>query len=216
MKAIVLLSGGLDSTTCLAKACSEGYTTYALSFNYKQRHIVELEAAKKIASQYKVKEHYIVDISLPSIYTSSLTNEDINVPDYKKQESIPNTYVPGRNTLFLSYAMSLAESIQAESIWIGCSSIDYSGCPDCRPDYIKAFQQLIGLAIPNGINGKKLTIQTPLITLSKAETIALGLSLGVDYSQTISCYKATKENPACGQCDSCVLRNKGFEELKKS
>lgn len=215
MKAIVLLSGGLDSTTCLAKACAEQYQTYALSFNYSQRHIVELEAAKMIAKKYNVLEHYIVDISLPNTNTSSLTNKNINVPEYTSQANIPNTYVPGRNTLFLSYAISLAEAIQADSIWIGCSSIDYSGYPDCRPEYIKAFQNLVDLAIPAGINNKPLTIRTPLINLSKAETIALGLELGVDYSETISCYRATVDNTACGECDSCVLREKGFAELNQ-
>jgi 7-cyano-7-deazaguanine synthase len=215
MKAIVLLSGGLDSTTCLAKACAEQYQTYALSFNYSQRHIVELEAAKMIAKKYNVLEHYIVDIRLPNTNTSSLTNKNINVPEYTSQANIPNTYVPGRNTLFLSYAISLAEAIQADSIWIGCSSIDYSGYPDCRPEYIKAFQHLVDLAIPAGINNKPLTIRTPLINLSKAETIALGLELGVDYSETISCYRATVDNTACGECDSCVLREKGFAELNQ-
>jgi len=215
-KAIILLSGGLDSTTCLALAKQQKLETYALSFNYQQKHSVELTAAKKIAKHYAVNDHYIVDITLPNNQLSSLTNNNLTPPQYSANSDdthIPNTYVPARNTLFLSYALSLAESIQANSIWIGCSVIDYSNYPDCRPEFIQSYQQLIDNAVPLGVNNQPIKLKAPLLNLSKAETIKLGLSLGVNYSMTISCYCATAEQPACGKCDSCVLRQKGFAEI---
>jgi len=205
-KAVVLLSGGLDSTTCLALAQQKQLELYAISFDYGQKHNVELEAAKKIAKKFQVKEHCIIPIKLPDSSTTSLINQDLQVPEYSKTKSIPNTYVPARNTIFLSYALNLAESINAKSIWIGCSSVDYSGYPDCRPEFIKAFNNLINLSI-------KITIEAPLMYLSKAETIKLGHSLGVDYTKTISCYNATLEKSACGYCDSCILREQGFKAL---
>lgn len=212
-RAIILLSGGLDSTTCLALAKHQGWRVWALSFDYAQRHCIELDAAKKIAKQYEVQAHYIVPIQLPDGHSSALTNNELTIPRYAPhQDLVPNTYVPARNTLFLSYALGLAETIRATSIWIGCSSVDYSGYPDCRPAFIEAYQQLANTAIPEGIQGQPVQIVAPLMSLSKAETIKLGLSLSVDYDTTISCYQATATKPACGECDSCQLRQQGFQQ----
>lgn len=206
-KAIVLFSGGMDSTTCLAIAKSEGYDSHALSFDYKQRHHAELNAAKKIAAHFKVK-HTIID--LPSIRGSALTDQNIKLPEYNGSKAIPITYVPARNTIFLSYALALAEVENASHIFIGVSAVDYSGYPDCRPEYIEAFQTLANLATKVGVEENNIRIKSPLISLSKAETIKLGLSLGVNYQMTVTCYQATSAGLACGKCDSCMLRKKGF------
>jgi len=208
-KAVVLFSGGLDSTTCLAIALSEGYDCHALSFDYNQRHAIELNAAKAITTRLHVT-HKILPI--PNLGASSLTDENIAVPKHTQNLKIPNTYVPGRNTIFLSFAMAYAEVIDAEAIFIGVSAVDYSGYPDCRPEYIEAFQKLANLATKRGIEHHPLEIKTPLIKLSKAETIQRGHALGIDYTYTVSCYQANQQGEACGQCDSCFLRKKGFSD----
>lgn len=210
MKAVVLLSGGLDSTTCLAIAKAKGFDCYALSFDYGQKHNSELIAAQKIAKYFGVVQHEIIKLSLGRFGGSALTDSSIAIPDYSGKNSIPLTYVPARNTIFLSIALGWAEVINAETIFIGASSVDYSGYPDCRPEYLQAFQQLANLAIKTAVEGKQIKIEAPLINLSKAETIELGRSLGVDYAMTISCYRSTDEGFACGHCDSCILRKKGF------
>lgn len=214
-KAVILLSGGLDSTTCLAIAKSEGFDCHALSFHYGQKHLVELEAAKKIAKKYDAK-HTIINIPIWQFATCALTNPEISVPEYAGHESVPVTYVPARNTLFLSFALAIAESIQAKDIFIGVSAVDYSGYPDCRPEYISAFQHMANLATKMGIENNSITVHTPLIHLSKKETILRGLSLGVDYYDTISCYQADHEGRACEKCDSCFLRKKGFQDAAMS
>lgn len=211
-KAIVLLSGGLDSTTCLATAKNKGYECYALSFDYGQKHSVELKQAKKIAQQMQAAQHEIVTLSIGNFGGSALTDESIDVPDYTGGNVIPSTYVPARNTTFLSIALGWAEVIEAQAIFIGVSAIDYSGYPDCRPEFISAFQHLANVATKMGVEGQPITIETPLIQLTKAQTIQLGHSLGVDYSQTISCYSADDKGRACGRCDSCILRKQGFIE----
>ncbi|MDK2917339.1 MAG: 7-cyano-7-deazaguanine synthase [Candidatus Petromonas sp.] len=207
-RAVVLLSGGLDSTTCMAVAKSEGYDLYPISFDYGQRHNRELECAKKVAKHFGVKEHKI--IKMDNVGGSALTDQSIDVPDYKGDADIPVTYVPARNILFLSYALGYAEVLEAEAIFIGVSAIDYSGYPDCRPEFIKAFQKVIDVGTAAGVKGKSIEVKTPLINLSKAETIKLGTKLGAPYELTTSCYRG--EEKACGVCDSCVLRLKGFEE----
>lgn len=212
-KAIVLLSGGLDSTTLLAYAQNQGYRCYALSFNYGQRHNAELVAAAEIAGRYQVEEHKVINLGLGSIGGSALTDSHIEVPT-TPQEGIPVTYVPARNTLFLSFALAWAEVIQAHDIFIGVNAVDYSGYPDCRPAFIQAFQQLANLATKAGVEGQNFVIHTPLITLSKAEIIALGIKLGVDYGKTVSCYAANEAGQACGQCDACRLRKAGFTHAK--
>jgi len=212
-KAVILLSGGLDSTTCLAYAMSEGYACYALSFDYGQKHHAELFAAKKIAQKFNVEKHEIINLtSIGRLGGSALTDESIHVPAHTESASIPVTYVPARNTIMLSIALGWAEILEADAIFIGVSSVDYSGYPDCRPEYIKAFTDMAKLATKQGVEGKPIQIQTPLIHLSKAETSRLGVSLGVDYAETISCYKATDDGLACGECDSCYLRKKGFRD----
>ena len=211
-KAVVLLSGGLDSTTCLAVAKDAGFECYALSFNYGQKHNVELVQAKAIAQNFSVKQHEVVSLSIGNFGGSALTDENIEVPEYSGTKDIPVTYVPARNTTFLSIALGWAEVIEASSIFIGVSAIDYSGYPDCRPEYIAAFQDLAGLATKAGVEGRPIKIETPLISLSKADTIKLGASLGVDYAMTVSCYCADDAGYACGSCDSCMLRKQGFEE----
>ena len=211
--AVILFSGGLDSTTCLAYAKSNGFNCYALSFNYGQRHTAELNAAKRIAAHLDAK-HIIMDLPISQFGGSALTDDKIAVPDFKGDNEIPITYVPARNTIFLSFALGWAEVLKANDIFIGVSSVDYSGYPDCRPEYIQCFQQLAKLATKVGVEEGNIRLQTPLITLSKAETIKLGLSLGVDYRMTVSCYKANNEGHACGKCDSCVLRTKGFSDAK--
>lgn len=212
-KAVVLLSGGLDSTTCLAIAKSQGYDCYALSISYGQKHNAELNAAKRIAEHYQVIEHRIIEIDIRQFGGSSLTDDNIDVPDYSGEGGIPNTYVPARNTIFLSIALGWAEVVNADNIFIGVSSVDYSGYPDCRPEYILAFQNMAGLATKSGVEGHPIRIHAPLVYLSKAETIRIGTELGVDYGLTTSCYRASLDGEACGECDSCVLRRRGFEEL---
>jgi 7-cyano-7-deazaguanine synthase len=219
LAAVVLLSGGLDSTTVLAIAKSEGFTVHGLTFRYGQRHSAEIEAAKRIARRAGVARHHIVDIDLTQFGGSALT-ADIPVPKDRDlapsspaAQEIPVTYVPARNTIFLSYALALAEVTGSSSIFIGVNALDYSGYPDCRPEYIKAFEHLANLATRAGVEGKtRVTIRTPLIALSKAAIIKLGISLGVDYSQTTSCYDPGRNGEACGRCDACQLRLKGFSE----
>ncbi|SFV65533.1 Queuosine Biosynthesis QueC ATPase [hydrothermal vent metagenome] len=214
-KAIVLLSGGLDSTTCLAIAKSKNYEIYAISFDYGQKQKSELDFAKINAKKFEVKKHWIVNISLGDLGNSALTDKNIEVPDFSNNEEIPVTYVPARNTIFLSYALAYAEVVGASDIFIGVNSVDYSGYPDCRPEYIASFQKLANLATKQTIEGLKIKINTPLINLDKSEIIELGLSLKVDYQKTISCYKADNNGNACGKCDACVLRKKGFKKLLK-
>jgi 7-cyano-7-deazaguanine synthase len=210
-KAVVLLSGGLDSSTVLANAKAEGYDVYALSFDYGQRHDSELDAAKAIAAKEGVIEHKVVPMNLRSIGGSALTDDAIEVPT-EEVEGIPATYVPARNTVFLSIALGWAEVVDADAICIGVSAVDYSGYPDCRPEYIEAYEKLANLATKRAVEGRPIKILTPLINLTKAQTVELGIKLGVDYSLTVSCYQANKQGEACGKCDSCRLRIKGFEE----
>jgi 7-cyano-7-deazaguanine synthase len=210
-RAIVLLSGGLDSITVLALAKQQGYRCYALSFDYGQRHNAELAAAAQIASDYRVEEHKIIKLGLGSIGGSALTDEHIAVPD-TLQAGIPVTYVPARNTIFLSFALGWAEVLKLHDIFIGVNAIDYSGYPDCRPEFIKAFQNLANLATKAGVEGEHFTIHTPLISWSKAEIIKQGVALGVDYQRTVSCYSADEKGRACGVCDACRLRKAGFTE----
>ena len=214
-KAVVLLSGGLDSTTTLAIARDEGYETYAMSFRYGQRHAVELQCAKNVAKALSVKQHIVVDIDLRTFGGSALT-ADIEVPkdrsDAEMEDDIPITYVPARNTIFLSYALAYAEVLVADTIFIGVNAMDYSGYPDCRPEYINAYQTMANLATQAGVEGKtKLKIRAPLMDKTKAEIIRIGVALGVDYSLTFSCYDPDAEGRACGGCDSCLLRKKGFK-----
>ena len=209
-KCVVLLSGGLDSVTALAMAEAEGYACYALSFAYGQRHNAELDAATKIAQAHQTKDHLILNIDLGRMGGSALTDNTIDVPE-QGGEGIPVTYVPARNTVFLSYALAWAEVLHADAIYIGVNAVDYSGYPDCRPEYIEAFQAMAGLATKAGVEGQKLTIETPLIHMSKAEIIQAGTQMGIDYSLTVSCYQADAEGLACGVCESCRLRKAGFE-----
>ena len=209
-KAVILLSGGLDSATTLAIAKSEGYECYALSVNYHQRHIAELEAAKKIAAHFNVKDHKTVELDLSWMLTSALTNPDLKVPT-ELSAHIPVTYVPARNTLMLTLALGWAEVIGAHDIFIGVNAVDYSGYPDCRPEYIAQFQNMANLATKSAVEGKTIQLHTPLIDLSKEAIIAKGVHLGVDYSVTVSCYQADKDGLACGVCDSCRLRQNGFK-----
>ena len=216
-KAVVLLSGGLDSATALAIAISEGYQPYALSFRYGQRHTVELDAAARVASALGAAAHVIAEIDLGMFGGSALTDAALAVPHHDSADdlgdAIPVTYVPARNTIFLSFALAWAETLGSSDIFIGVSALDYSGYPDCRPEYIAAYEQMAGLATKAGIEGRQqLKIHTPLIQLTKAETISRGLELGVDYGLTHSCYDPAGSR-ACGSCDSCLLRGRGFAEL---
>ena len=212
-KAIVLVSGGLDSATCLAIAQAEGYACYALSFDYGQRSVSELSAAARLAEAAGVVAHKTLPIDMGAIGGSALTDRSIAVPEQETQ-GIPVTYVPARNTVFLSYALAWAEVVSAEAIFIGVNALDYSGYPDCRPEYINAFQSLIDLATKAGVEGKSIALRTPLIDLTKAEIIDVGLQLGVDYAVTVSCYQADEDGRACGRCDSCRLRMKGFADAQ--
>lgn len=218
-KAVVLSSGGLDSTTVMAIAKNEGYHIYSLSFSYGQRHRHELQAAKRVAEEMHAKKHIIIDINMREIGGSALT-ADIAVPkgrNFHEMKDIPVTYVPARNTIFLSFALAWAEVLECENIFIGVNAVDYSGYPDCRPEYIRAYEQLAALATKAGVEGKqKLRIHTPLIKLTKAEIIKKGNELGVDYSLTLSCYDPSRDGKACGLCDSCLLRKKGFAEAEIS
>jgi len=216
-KAVVLLSGGLDSTTALAVAKVQGYQPYALSFRYGQRHLAELDAASRVAKTLGVKEHLIAQIDLRRFGGSALTS-DLQVPKGRAAaamaEAIPVTYVPARNTVFLSFALAWAEVLGASDIFIGVNALDYSGYPDCRPEYIQAYEQMANLATKAAVEGRqKLRIHAPLIRLSKGEIIRKGLELGVDYALTSSCYDPSPVGQPCGQCDSCLLRAKGFAEV---
>ena len=210
-KAVVLLSGGLDSVTTLAIAQSEGYECYALSFRYGQRHDAELVASEKLVKSMKVIRHQIFDLDLSLFENSALTNHTLAIPT-QSADDIPITYVPARNTIFLSVALGWAEVLEASAIFIGVNAVDYSGYPDCRPEFISAFQSMCDLATKASVENRGVKIITPLIKLTKAEIIQMGLQLGVDYSQTVSCYQATQEGKACGVCDSCQLRRQGFDE----
>lgn len=214
-RAVVLLSGGLDSATTLAICRADGFEAHALSFRYGQRHAQELQAAAKVAQSLGATEHRTAEIDLRLFGGSSLTDE-IAVPKARSAEEmtgkIPNTYVPARNTIFLSYALAFAETIGAHDIFLGVNALDYSGYPDCRPEFIRAFEQLANLATRVGVEGAPFRIHAPLIALTKAEIIGRGISLGVDYSLTLSCYDPASDGRACGQCDSCQLRLKGFRE----
>lgn len=213
--AVVLLSGGLDSTTVLAIAKDRGYLPYALSFRYGQRHAVELEAARRVAASLGVERHVVAEIDLRVFGGSALT-ADIAVPKHGNSaelaEDIPTTYVPARNTIFLSFALAYAETVGAQDIFIGVNALDYSGYPDCRPEYIAAFQQMANLATKAGVEGASMTIHTPLIAMTKAEIVRAGSALGVDYGLTSSCYDPSVTGQPCGHCDSCLLRLKGFKE----
>ncbi|OBH86646.1 7-cyano-7-deazaguanine synthase QueC [Mycobacterium scrofulaceum] len=213
--AVVLLSGGLDSTTVLALAKDRGYVPYALSFRYGQRHAIELAAARRVAQAQGVARHVVADIDLRVFGGSALTS-DVAVPKHDTVDAltdeIPSTYVPARNTIFLSFALAYAETVGARDIFIGVNALDYSGYPDCRPEYIAAFQTMANLATKAGVGGSSVTIHTPLIEMTKAEIVRTGLGLGVDYSLTSSCYDPDVEGKPCGHCDSCLLRRKGFAE----
>jgi 7-cyano-7-deazaguanine synthase len=210
-KAVVLVSGGLDSSTVLALALQQGYRCYTLSFDYGQRHRSELEAAKRVSELMKVEEHKIVRLDMGTIGGSALTDTTIDVPE-QETAGIPVTYVPARNTVFLSIALGWAEVLEADTIFLGVNAVDYSGYPDCRPEYISSFETMANLATRAGVEGKKLSIQAPLIDMTKGEIVSAGASLGVDYSQTVSCYQASIEGLACGKCDSCRLRIEGFNQ----
>lgn len=211
--AIVLLSGGLDSATVLAMAVKDGYRCRALSFDYGQRHRAELEAARTVAQVLGAVEHRVMTVDFAGIGGSALTDAGIAVPD-RPTDGIPVTYVPARNTVFLALALAWAEVAGAETIFIGVNALDYSGYPDCRPEYIAAFQAVAGLATKAGVEGHPVTIRTPIISLTKAEIIRRGLDLGVDYSLTVSCYQADDQGRACGVCDACRLRRAGFETAR--
>ncbi|MBT3195021.1 MAG: 7-cyano-7-deazaguanine synthase QueC [Candidatus Ruthia sp.] len=210
-KAVVLLSGGLDSTTTLAIAKSQGFECYALSFDYGQKQKSELNSATKIAKQFGAIDHKIMNISLSDFGGSALTDDNIDVPEFKESDEIPITYVPARNTIFLSFAMAWAEVLDCQNIFIGVNALDYSGYPDCRQAYIDAFESMANLATKQGVEGQKLSIVTPLIDLNKADIIKKGLSLGVDYSLTTTCYQANDKGEACGICDACEYRKIGFK-----
>lgn len=213
--AVVLLSGGLDSTTTLAMARDQGFAPYALSFSYGQRHATELEAAKRVAAAQGVERHVVASIDLRVFGGSALTS-DVAVPKHDSADElaadIPVTYVPARNTIFLSFALAYAETVGASDVFIGVNALDYSGYPDCRPEYIRSFEEMANLATRAGVEGSKLTIHAPLMELTKAGTIRAGLALGVDYGLTSSCYDPDDTGRPCGHCDSCLLRLKGFDE----
>ena len=213
-KAVILLSGGLDSTTCLAIAKHQGFDLNALTFNYGQRHDFELKSAQKIVDHFQIKNHSVVNIDLAQFGGSALTDE-IDVPKDRSESEmtdIPITYVPARNTVFLSLALAWAETINAFNIFIGVNVLDYSGYPDCRPEYIASFEKTANLATKAGVSGERFKIHTPLINMKKSEIILNGLKLGVDYSLTSSCYDPLKNGTPCGHCDACILRLKGFQE----
>ncbi|MDH3645981.1 MAG: 7-cyano-7-deazaguanine synthase QueC [Gammaproteobacteria bacterium] len=207
--AVVLLSGGLDSATTLAMARSEGYRCYALSVFYGQRHAAELNAARNVAQQLGAHDHRVIDVDMRRIGGSALTDPNIAVPE-TEQDGIPITYVPARNTVLLALALGWAEVLSADHIFVGVNAVDYSGYPDCRPAFIDAFEQLAGLATRAGVEGHVMRIHAPLIDLTKAEIIGIGMELGVDYAITVSCYQADSDGRACGRCESCRLRREGF------
>ena len=208
-RAIILVSGGLDSTTVLAMTQAQGYACYTLSFDYGQRHRAELRAAERVSEALGDVEHKVVTLNLDSIGGSALTDTSIAVPE-EATEGIPITYVPARNTVFLSIALGWAEVLGAYDVFIGVNAVDYSGYPDCRPDYIAAFETMANLATKAGVEGHKITIHTPLMDMGKGDIIRAGVELGVDYALTVSCYQATEQGLACGKCDSCRLRQQGF------
>ncbi|MAE04301.1 MAG: 7-cyano-7-deazaguanine synthase QueC [Porticoccaceae bacterium] len=210
-KAVILVSGGLDSTTVLSMAMDQGYQCHTLSFDYGQRHRSELEAAQRVSRAMAVKEHKVVRLDLGTIGGSALTDVTIAVPE-SETEGIPVTYVPARNTVFLSIALGWAEVLGANDIFLGVNAVDYSGYPDCRPQYIAAFETMANLATKATVEGQNLSIHAPLINMTKAEIVQAGMALGVDYSQTVSCYQASLDGLACGKCDSCRLRQQGFIE----
>jgi len=209
-RAVVLVSGGLDSATVLAIAREAGFECYALSFDYGQRHSAELAAAKRVAKELGAREHRVMRIDTAGVGGSALTDETVAVPE-APSEGIPVTYVPARNTVFLALALGWAEVLEAEAIYIGVNAVDYSGYPDCRPEYIAAFQTMADLATKIGVEGQGIRIETPLIDITKAQIIQQGTGLGVDYGVTVSCYQADGDGRACGRCDSCRLRRAGFE-----
>lgn len=212
-KAVILLSGGLDSATVLAIAKSKGYECHTISFDYGQRHRAELDSAQKLSIAMGAKSHRVMNIDMRAIGGSALTDSSIDVPiSGVDKDEIPITYVPARNTVFMSYALALAEVLQADDIFIGVNAVDYSGYPDCRPEYISAYEIMANLATRAGVEGHKMHIQTPLIDLTKAQIIQQGIANGVDYSQTVSCYQADDLGRACGICDSCRLRKQGFTD----
>ena len=215
-KAVVLLSGGLDSATVLTIALGQGFETYTLTFRYGQRHSIEIESARRVAISAGVAKHAVVDVDLRQFGGSALT-DDIAVPKGRSEldmsSSIPVTYVPARNTIFLSFGLAWAEVLGARDLFIGVNALDYSGYPDCRPEYIDAFERMANLATKAGIEGRRLTIHAPLVHLTKADIIRKGIELGVDYSLTTSCYDPSESGEACGECDSCLLRLKGFREV---
>jgi 7-cyano-7-deazaguanine synthase len=208
-KAVILVSGGLDSSTVLAMAKQQGFDCYTLSFDYGQRHRSELFAAAKVSEAMQVEAHKVVSLDLGTIGGSALTDTNIDVPEYETT-GIPVTYVPARNTVFLSIALGWAEVLGANDIFVGVNAVDYSGYPDCRPDYINAFEQMANLATKAGVEGNKLTVHAPLIDMTKGQIIQAGLKIGVDYTVTVSCYQADEQGAACGVCDSCRLRKQGF------
>lgn len=210
-KAVVLLSGGLDSATCLAIAKSQGFACFALSLDYHQRHIAELVAAQNVAKSLGAAEHKTVQLNLSLFGGSALTDNAIKVPE-TMSSGIPVTYVPARNTIMLSLALAWAEVLKAQDIFIGVNALDYSGYPDCRGEYVKAFQAMANLATKSAVEGQTITIHAPLIEMTKAEIVTLGSQLGLDYAITVSCYQANPEGKACGVCDSCRLRKEGFEQ----
>ncbi|TXI27862.1 MAG: 7-cyano-7-deazaguanine synthase QueC [Nitrosomonas oligotropha] len=209
-KAVVLLSGGLDSATVLAIARDQGFQCYALSVDYGQRHRSELEAARKVAQSLHSHAHQIIRLDLTAFGGSALTDRTMEIPTSGEKTEIPVTYVPARNTIMLSLALAWVETLQSQDIFVGVNAVDYSGYPDCRPEYIQAFEQMANLATKAGVEGKKLNIHVPLMHLSKKEIIQAGLALGVDYGLTVSCYQADEMGRACGICDSCRIRKAGF------
>ena len=210
-KAVILVSGGLDSATALAIAQEQGFTCYALSIDYGQRHLSELKAAERVAKAQGVKEQRVIKIDLAWIGGSALTDPSVDVP-HQRTDGIPVTYVPARNTVLLSLALAWAEVLSARDIFLGVNAIDYSGYPDCRPEFVHAFENLANLATKAGVKGTRYRVHTPLIALTKAEIVQKGMALGVDYALTVSCYCADDNGRACGTCDSCALRAKGFEK----
>jgi 7-cyano-7-deazaguanine synthase len=215
--AVVLLSGGLDSATCVAIAQDMGFVVNAISFRYGQRHAIELERAEKVAQRARVVRHIVVDIDLAKLGGSALTDQQLDVPKHDHVEDIggdiPLTYVPARNTVFLSYALAWAEVLGSSDIFLGVNALDYSGYPDCRPEFISAYETMANLATKQSVNGNRLTIHAPLIHWTKGQIIQRGLELGVDYSLTISCYDPSRIGGSCGRCDSCLLRAKGFRDV---
>lgn len=209
-RAVVLLSGGLDSATVLAMARAEGYDCYALSLDYGQRHHTELQAARRVAKALGAVEHKILPLSLDALGGSALTDRNIDIPEQGEMDGIPVTYVPARNTIFLSLALAWAEVLAAHDLFIGVNAVDYSGYPDCRPEYIAAFEHLANLATKAGVEGEHFHVHAPLVKMTKAQIIQAGTALGVDYALTVSCYQADEQGRACGVCDSCRLRRQGF------